>query len=165
MSTPNFPRPVIGTYYAIGMNNYDRDEIKLDMEMQEDDVNDVYEVDVDERIQMLQQCDMDDAIENVKKELDEINTSVSYKVREKWYDTQWSDRYIRVSLDIKWWYYEWALLDIKIEWDDCDDMPKYAEKKLQSIIKKIEKIFKSYSTQLRLDWVFSNWEAIYSLVK
>jgi hypothetical protein len=63
MSTPNFPVPVIGTYYAIGMDTYDRDEIKKDMEMQEEKPNDLYEKDVDDYIQMAIEDDIRYAID------------------------------------------------------------------------------------------------------
>ena len=161
MSTPNFPRPVIGTYYTIGLDTYDRDEIKKDIEKEEEREGS----ELEDYIQMLIENDWHDSVLNVTADIEEefwTDISFCFNVRTKRW---WEQEFNRVELDVKSWHYEWAILDIKITWYDWDDRPKYAEKKLQYIIKKIEKIFKRYSTEMRLDWVFSNWEAIYSLVK
>jgi hypothetical protein len=104
---------------------------------------------------------IDWAKEDVEKEL-WSDISFAFNVRTK-YGRE--EEFNRVEVDVKYWYYSWAILDVKITGYDWGDRPKYAEKKLQNILNKIKKIYAKYSTELIRTAVFSNWEAIYELKK
>lgn len=170
MSTPNFPRPNCWKYYTIWMNTYNRDDVKREMEMQSDDPNEIYECDVDEHIDFLIECDVNDK-ENELKDIAEKNwffardnwkyeRSIEYKKRWDWW---WESLYITCVLVIRSWYYDGAIIDWWWSEDDFSLLPKWVQRSIDIINKNLHKEIAKISTEIKCLWVMSNWEAIYQL--
>lgn len=158
MGTSNFWRlNLCSNYWTFGLDAEEDDEFIYD----------------DTRMNVLYELKKKDYFWETTKEWDWNNRivwyfNIEYYNKEKnyyWEVKGWDlNKYFII---IEWWYYEGARFDIVACEDDYyneDYINKTYEKKLNKIIKDIEKVFANYCTPIRKVAQFSNGETIYERV-
>lgn len=78
------------------------------------------------------------------------------------YDTKNADqRYIRLRMFVECWYHEGARFDIEI--DEEYNATKTMHKQAQVFVNKVNKIYKKYTTPLKVVARFSSGETMYAI--
>lgn len=177
MSTANFSSPNLSCVYAIGMNDYDFEEVKKDIaECNDIPLEDISDTRVEDYISDCQREDYEYTREEIEKDIDKTTDFTliydKYINREKtWFARAFIEFYDRkykewdtVTLyaTVESWYYEWVQFDIDISHDE--DTP-WAKTKIARLKKQLEKVYAKHCLKLRKAYQFSNWEAGYSIIK
>ena len=104
----------------------------------------------------------DDMEHNLPDELDEAGRDQIISVYDHEYK-QWQE--LSFTIRIASCYYSWANLIIICD-DELDDLDLSSswQKKVDAVIRKLEKICRQYSTEIKCVWRFSNWEAFYEKI-
>lgn len=182
MSTANFSSPTLSCVYAIGMNQYNFDEIKKQIADDNDEpIEEISDTRVSDYINGMVSDDFDYDLERIKDAIDKktnFYTCDEYLWRDKraiarieieYYDREyknWSE--VSLYVTIESWYYEGAMIDMNL--DDIANMEeayhnKTFQKKINRAVKSVEDILKVECLKLRKAYQFSNWEAGYSIIK
>lgn len=116
---------------------------------------------------------MDDIITSVRDDIENLWISPTNKwwadsTRTIWYYTIESydkknneNRYITLRMFIEYWYHDWARFDVEV-YDEYGDVTKTMYKQMQTMVNKINKVYKKHTTPLKVMARFSNGETRYA---
>lgn len=96
--------------------------------------------------------------------LEVVLAEIETKAKVFVFNNYWTEFYFRIR--IRACYYSWVNLIIECD-EDLENF-KYSRaggKKIETAIRKLEKIMAKYSQQLEVSARFSNWETIYKIIK
>lgn len=149
MSTANFSIPNTNKHYTIG----------VDCELCEGEFDMVKES-IIEDFENLFRSTSQGGYNPSRNRINLVSTQVEY------FDNQyktWDEMSITVVAEFG--YFQGVMFDIELslDHDDIEVLPKTTQKKINSICNKIEKIFSKYTTKIERVAQFSNGETIYRL--
>ena len=98
-----------------------------------------------------------DILDNINSEEWENEIEVFDQGEKEWVDLEF-------DVKVNWCYYNGANITIECKYLKDYTYSKTQEEKIQRAIRKIEKILRKYSTEIKLVGRFSSWETIYEKV-
>lgn len=148
MSTCNFSQPTLSKIYSIGARYEDQDEFNDQYQNVIDSIRMIDGVDV---------CDFWIGWRRNKHAIARYNMEV-YNHEYKQYD------YLSVYITYENGYYSGGQFDVDLNEFDSYTINKTTQKKIDSVLKKIEKVLKQTTKPCIRTAVFSNGEGIYKFV-